>query len=103
MSLARLNVTELYRVEGTIIKVDMAEYHFGKPGNMEKLQSAISRCVLDRRFFRRHVGATFVLAVRKRGVFVLQIFPRAGERCIIECLSLNMLRVCFVFDRSQEF
>lgn len=31
MSFARLNVTKLHRVEGAIVKVNMAKDHFGKP------------------------------------------------------------------------
>jgi len=30
MSFARLNATKLYRVEGAIVKVDMAKNHFSK-------------------------------------------------------------------------
>jgi len=34
MSFARLNATKLYRLEGTIVKINMTEYHFSKSANI---------------------------------------------------------------------
>jgi len=102
---ARLNATKLYRLKGTIVKINMTEYHFSKSANLEiYIYKYLHKKILIRvRISLIYLEITSVLAVKKCTVFVLTIFPRTSKRCTIVLFSKIDFGMSLVFPRSQKF
>jgi len=104
MSFAGLNATEFHRLKGTIVKIDVIEYHFSESANifimiiwLKKILSIWFILCIKSKILQS------LLAIEERGVFILAIFPGASERQVVVLHFVKVFRVCLVFHRSQKF